>query len=302
MMAARKIADNSANTRKPTSESVERDLVMHFMGCVIGKKPLRYVKLDRDKSRSRPDYAIYYGKGIRYTIELERWLPLEVRKLEDQACKIQSRILSKKLPGIFIWYIPIELAPDWNLLTLTAKSAMQEIKGSIQTLPVSGSHPLSLGTLVKVSDSGSKLVIEVLRKEPLNFARHPRLMHSLKATLNQILTKGEKKFYKYRGARVLLLNVEQSGIDLDYHARPSKYSEGVVRRWVKERIKSPTKIDYVCLAQGMRVWHGVDVRILTGHKYVDQPHPNYEEVWRRQGLPPISDSLQALMNKPIKHA
>lgn len=290
------------NSRQPIKDLVEFNLIMNFMGWVTNKKPLRYLRLDRDKSRSRPDYAFYYGNGVRYTVELERWLPPNIRRLEDQANQRVSRILDQELPGIFMWSLPIELVPDGKLIPTLAKAVISEIRSSVSKLTTSNFQSLSLGKLTKMSSSGSRLIVEVLRKEPVNIARHPHLMRSLKALLGEILAKGEKKFYGYRGVRVLLLSIEQSGLDLDYHARRSKYSEGIIRRWIQERIKLSTRIDYVCAAQGVRVWQGADIRIMTGHKYVDQPHPSYEEVWHRPGLPRILDSLPIFLNKPVKHA
>lgn len=296
------IINNNPSARQSVKALVERALITSFMDWATNGKPLRYLGLDRDKSRSRPDYAFYFGHGVRYTVELERWLPPNVRRLESQANQRVSKILEQKLPGIFIWSLPIELFPDGEITPNAAKVVVSEIRSLALELATFNTQPLSLGILTKISNSGNKLVVQVMGKEPLNVARYPRLMRSLKVLLEEILAKAEKKFYRYRGVRVLLLSVEQSGLDLDYHARRSKYSEGIIRRWIQERIGTLTRIDYVCVAQGIRVWHGADTRILTGHKYVDQPQPSYEEVWRRPGLPRILDSLSVFLNKPVGHA
>jgi hypothetical protein len=198
--------------------------------------------------------------------------------------------LEQELKGAFIWSLHIEQHTNGEITPEAAQIVVSEIRSLALRLAAFYAQSLSLGTLTKISNSGNRLVVQVV-------AKNPRLMRSLKALLEAILSKAERKFYRYRGVRVLLLNVEQSGLDLDYHARQSKYSEGIIRHWIQERIEVSTRIDYICVAQGMRVWHGADTRILTGHKYVDQPYPSYEEVWRRSGLPRIMDTPSFFLNK-----
>lgn len=289
------------NVRQYTKFSFERTLIAHFMGWVTSRKPSRINILDRDKSRSRPDYAFYYNHGLKYAIELERWLPPNVRRLEAQAQRHVSRILRQLIPGTFVWSLPLDLFPNGDLPSSVARTIVSEIKSLAPNLSVFQSQPLSSGTLTLIASSGNRLVVEITAIEPVNIARNPRLMRSLKNVLEKILSKSERKFYKYHGIRVLLLSIEQSGLDIDYHATRSKYSQGIIRRWLQERIGQSTKIDYICVGQGMRVWNAAGTRLLTGHKYVDQPMPNYKEVWRRPSLPHILESYLTFSQKHLLH-
>lgn len=289
------------NTRQHTKFSFERTLIAHFMGWVTSRKPSRINILDRDKSRSRPDYAFYYNHGLKYVIELERWLPPNVRRLEAQAQRHVSRMLGQLIPGTFVWSLPLDLFPNGDLPSSVARTIVSEIKSLAPNLSMSQSQPLSSGTLTLIASSSNRFVVEITAREPVNMARTPRLMRSLKNVLENILSKSERKFCNYRGIRVLLLSLEQSGLDIDYHATQSKYSQGIIRRWLQERIGRSTRIDYICVGQGMRVWNASGIRLLTGHKYVDQPMPHYKEVWRRLSLPYILKSYSTLSQKPIIH-
>jgi len=271
------------------------------MGWVTNIRPSRCQRLDREKNRNRPDYAFYFNHGLRYTIELERWLPRNVRQLENQAKQLVSGALGHKVKGTFIWTLPIEQFPNGEIKPKIAEEVISEIRFLAPKLTSYNSESLAVGKLTKTSGLGNRLVVQVVGIESVNIAKNPRLMRSLKVILKTMMEKAERKFYRYRGVRVLLLDVGQSGLDLDYHAKRSKYSEGIIRRWIRERIDTSTRIDYICIAQGMRVWYGADTRVLTGHKYVDQPYPNYEEVWHRPGLPNIRNSLSFFSNKPIRH-
>lgn len=281
---------------------IERKLIQHFMEWITGNKPSRRTVLDRDTNRSRPDYAYYYELGPKYVIELERWLPPNVRRIEAQAQRDVAKVIGQSIPGIFVWSLPLDLYPNGNLPSSLTKTIVSEINTLAPHLNTFQSQPLSLGTLSLIPGSGNRLIIEITAIEVINLARHPRLMRSLKYVLGNILSKAEHKFYRYCGIRVLLLILEQSGLDIDYHASPSKHSQGIICRWLQERILKTSRIDYVCVGQGMRVWNSAGTRLLTGHKWVDHPMPNYKEVWRRPGLPRILESYQVFSSGPIKHS
>jgi hypothetical protein len=281
---------------------IEFDLIKHFMKCITHHDPRNIIKLDNDYIRSRPDFAFYYDHGLKYTVELERWLPSFIRKIDNQANNYLSKILPNNIPGTFIWMLPIEQLSNGELPIPKAKNTLSEIKRIALKLTLQQSHQLSEGILSKVSNSGSRIVFQLTMKEPVNIAFSPRLMRSLKKFLDNTLQKAEKKFYRYRGVRILLLHIEQSGLDIDYHANKSKYSDGIIRNWLQNRMKDSTRVDYVCVSQGMRVWHGADVRIITGHKYIDLPMPNYKDVWRRTGFPSIFNSFSFFSQHAIFHS
>ncbi len=285
---------------KPSKLFIERKLIIHFINWVTNQKHSRINNLDRDTSRSRPDYAFYYNHNPKYVIELERWLPPNVRRLEAQAQRNVVNVLGQSILGTIVWSLPLDLFPNGVIPSSVVKTTIADMKALLPNL--STSQSISSGTLIPISKSGNSLVVEITAMEAVNIARSPRLMRSLKIGLNTILSKSEKKFYKYRGIRVLLLHLEQSLLDIDYHASPSKYSQGIICLWLRDRIPKSTKIDYVCVGQGMRVWKDADTRLLTGHKWVDEPMPNYREVWRRQGLPHILESYSTFSSKPLIHS
>jgi len=274
--------------RKSTKYVFEESVIGHFMLSITHQKPVRMCKLDLDKKRNRPDFSIYYNNGVRYTLEIERWQSPDVRRLENKANRDVTRNISKKLKGTFIWSLPFDSLTEGFLPSSLALKICSEILTYAPNLSVSHSHPLSLGNLMKVYNSGNRLVVQITAKEVINIATYPHLMNSLKNKLGQILTKAEKKFYRYRGVRVLLLIVKQSRLDVDYHANSSKYSIGIIRKWLENSLTQSTRLDYIYIGQGMRVWDSALNRILTGHKYVDQPHPHYVEAWRKPNLPPFN--------------
>ena len=264
-----------------------------FMGWVTRCEPSRIERLDEKKDRKRPDFAFCYASGQRYTLELKRWLTPEVRQLQAQLEKGIAKPLQDRLNGTFALYIPLEKFEDGRLPPDVARQLVSEIE---QQCLVSGlvEHTIQYKgaslSVRKVRDDGHRLVPVITVPElPLYLEENDKEVKALRNWLKEKLRDTDEKFRWYRGKRVLLMDISQSVLDIDYHAHTSKEGPGIVKKWVAALLTPSTKIDYLCLTQ-YRVWvlvGGSLRRMVTGHKYVDRPNPRYEEVWCKPGLPLI---------------
>lgn len=272
---------------------LELELAKYFMRWVTKHDPSRIRKLDIDKRRRRPDFAFYYVSGQRYTLEIERWLTPEVRQLQAQAEENVAKPLENRLIGTFVLDIPLSKFKDGQIPHKEASRIVSEIQQIVHSGMERKTYVLDNGLLMlKVSDDGKRLSIMVTEPElPVYLDETNQEVIILRGKLEEIVFKAHEKFRWYRGTRVLLIDISQCGLDIDYHGGISKEGPGIVCKWLEELLKSSARIDYVCLGQ-MRLWKGASGdRILTGHKYVDKPVPNYREVWHRLGLPSILSSF-----------
>jgi len=268
---------------------LELELAKDFMRWVTGHKPYRIRKLDINRERRRPDFAFYYVSGQRYTLEIERWLTPELRQLQAQAEKSVAKPLANRLVGTFILDIPFSEFKDGQIPQKEASRIVSEILQIVHSGMGHETYVLGKGlSISKVSDDGKRLYIMVTEPEPAVYLdENNQQVMVLRKKLKEIVLKSHEKFRCYRGTRVLLLDISQCGLDIDYHGE----GPGIVCKWLEELLKSSARIEYVCLGQ-MRLWKGASGdRILAGHKYVDKPPPNYQEVWRRSGLPRILSSF-----------
>ena len=279
------------------NSAVELEQAKHFMWWVTPHEPSRIKRLDKKKDRKRPDFAFYYASGQRYILELKRWLTPEVRQLQAQLEKGIAKPLQDRLNGTFALYIPLEKFEDGRLPPDVARQLVSEIE---QRCVVSGlvEHTIQYKgaslSVRKVRDDGHRLVPLITVPElPLYLEENDKEVKALRNWLKEKLRDTDEKFRWYRGKRVLLMDISQSVLDIDYHAGTYKEGPGIVKKWVAALLTPSTRIDYVAVTQ-YRVWVPVGGswrRMVTGHKYVDRPNPRDEEVWHKLGLPPIHSSF-----------
>ncbi|MBN2463742.1 MAG: hypothetical protein JXB43_09125 [Dehalococcoidia bacterium] len=277
-------------------QALELQEATHFMQWVTSQTPSRIRRLDQKKDRSRPEFAFCYPSGQRYTLELTRWLTPELKRLQNFLEKNIAKPLRKNLQGTFVLSIPRGIQITKN----QARNLVSEINQKINTSNIKvQTFSLSIGTFAKVRDNGQKLVSTITDPElPAYLDENDEKVEILRSELIRILDETQHKFRHYRSIRVLLLNISQNGLDIGYHAGISKEGPGIIKRWLSKLLQSSTAIDYICLNPGIPVWDGGSGdRILTGHKYENQPPSYYEEVWHRPGFPCILKSFSCTVPK-----
>lgn len=272
---------------------LELELAKPFMWWVTRHEPSRTRKLDIDKRRKRPDFAFNYVSGQRYILEIERWLTPEVRQLQAQAEESIAKPLENKLVGTFVLDIPFSKFKGGQIPRKEARRIVSEIQQTVHSGIEQKTYVLGKDlSIFKVSDDGRRLSIMITEPEPpLYLDENNQQVIVLREKLEEIVLKAHEKFRWYRGTRVLLMDISQCGLDIDYHGGISKEGPGIVCKWLEELLEPSARIDYICLGQ-MSLWKSANGdRILTGHKYVDKPPPRYQAVWRKRGLPSIFSSF-----------
>jgi len=279
--------------KKDEKYVLELEQAEHFMSWVTLHKPSRIRRLDKKKDRKRPDFAFYYASGQRYTLELTRWLTKELIQLQVQAERSVAKPLQNRLNGTFVLYIPFEKFKDGRIPPNEAKELVSKIQQIVNSGMKDQTYSLNGCTLLRVSDDGHRLAPMITQAElPVYLDECSQEAEALLSNLKCILREAKKKFWRYRGIRVLLIDISQCGLVIDYHAGFSKEGPGIVRKWLAALLAPSTRIDYVCLSPGIGLQQaGSGDRIFTGHKYVHKLSPHYPpEVWRRPGFPPIRQS------------
>jgi hypothetical protein len=265
-------------------ESIESEFAKHFMQHITMGIPNNIRKLDIDKSRPRPDYAFYYGSGQRYNLEITRWLTPEIRRLEAQLKRNVAQPLQSKLNGTYALYVPLQMFSDGKIPVNQAAKMVSDIEQAISLKkPLSS---LSGYFLRKVNDESHKIGIVITLPElPPYLNEHAPEIEDLRRGFNNILSEAEEKFKGYRGINIVLINIYQSGLDIDLHAGYSSEGPGIICRWLTSTLKRSTKLDYIYVTQ-FRVWGGGDGNRIVTHKYIDKPSSYYRPVWAKSGSLP----------------
>jgi hypothetical protein len=110
---------------------------------------------------------------------------------------------------------------------------------------------------------------------------------ALRLEFEKIVIENDLKFQDfnpdYNPYRILIIDVGQSGLNLDYHAGRFKGGKGILLTWMDtlcERIKN---INAIYLNPGIGV-ETIDRKIVAGHKYVDRKPGYYDKLWSRDGV------------------
>ena len=270
----------------------ELERATHFMRWVAREDLSPLEKPDRAR-RSRPgghpDFVFCDSAGQHYNLEIGRWLPRELLEVEDFLDQRLACHFHGVLEGTYVLRIPVELP-----IVRLGPAMIDRLRSSIDGL-LAGEHgvpdTVELGsgtTLAKVREDGSRLVPWIAARElPLTLDARNRAGRSLKEKLSSVISEAHTKFEGYSGQRIVLLDITQSGLDIDYHAGYSSDGLGIVLRWCSQLIERRFNIDRVFLEPGVRLWSGAGggmTRILTGHRHIDGHEGYYREIWTQPNL------------------
>lgn len=270
--------------------SLELDQARHFMRWVTGEDFSPVDKPDctrAPRAGGHPDYIFRDSRGQEYALELTRLLTQELRKLEQFVENSISGAVQSSLPGTYILRIPLaDPRGKGRIDPVVANSTVQELMGLLQSHNLKESQRLSTGfDLIRVRDDGNRLVPWVTApKLPYDLAVDHAIAKELEGEFFGLISEADHKFKDYGGLRVLLVNISQSGLDLEFHAQRFRDSQGIMLTWAENVSRISTNVDSICLEPGVRVWEADGDRVLAGHKYIESKAGYYVELWHRLGI------------------
>ncbi len=235
-----------------------------------------------------PDYIFRDSGGREYVLELTRLLVPELRKLEQFVMKRICTAVQSGLRGTYVLDIHLKDARGKGRIDPTvADSTVQEITELAQGGSLGQSHRLRTGlVLTRVRDDGNRLVPWITAPGlPVDLATGDPIAMNLENEFHSLVSEADRKFRNYSGARVLLLNTSQSGLDLKFHAQRFKDSQGVLLTWVQNMSLILTNVDSICLEPSIGVWEANGMqRVMAGHRYIESRAGYYLEVWHRPDI------------------
>lgn len=260
--------------------SAEQDAVERFLRRLTKGAPLTLsCKPDAPGKQSRPggspDYVYENPSGQRYVVEATRLIDPRVRQVEQFLKSQVCEPLASVVPGR--WMLQFEMgacsenpskqeAADW--IAAAAKQCDRAV----------GLHALAPGVTLKCFDRAGTGVIPVIEVPELPVHLPYAGGGTLQTELARILTEATRKFAGYKGERLLLIDISQTGLDWEFHAMPSRDGPGPVLTWVQSA--SPSNVDEVYLDTGVRVWHPPSMRrVVTGHRFIDRATAVYVRAW-----------------------
>jgi hypothetical protein len=100
---------------------------------------------------------------------------------------------------------------------------------------------------------------------------------ALEGQFRRAIHEASSKFESYPGRSVLLLDISQSGLDIEFHAMSLGGESGLMAAWIARLRPELAKVPEIYLEPGVRAWTADEPpqRILAGTRYTDQQRGFY---------------------------
>ncbi len=295
----RRYAMNETVTARDMKQARELETARRFMQRLSREDLVPSDKPDAPGRTSRPggdpDYVFVDSTGQRYVIEVTRLLAPGIRRLEHRVIEDVTDALSAHLPGTYTLTIDYD---RWSG-RVPEPVASRSILLLVQEHLTRGTLPDSLivypGIEVrKISDEGHALVPWLEMDDPWDLGPGDPRWEALARAFQKLIAEANTKFKGHTGRRILIVDISLSLLDDELHACDIGGRPAPMLEWLTEGKAERENVDEIYLEPGVRVWRaqaGKKIsesrrRVLTGHKYLEEPRGFYVKLW-----PPPSSLL-----------
>lgn len=242
----------------------------------------------------QPDAVLKDVSGKCYVVEVGRLLPPAVRNIDAFATRCIASPLEGKLPGTFTLTIDISKLVSGKLEPGQADTVVGEVNQFLRAGSLQDSQILAGGfTFTKVLPEGSRLVPQIVGPSIAhNVTEDDPSIADLKDFFDRQIAEADSKLRGWKGNRILLMDIGQSGLHWEFHAQKFKGGQGILLTWAAFKCPNTQNLDFIFLEPGVPVWQvstesGQGPQIYAGTKWVDKPLGFYPLLWRRLGHPQL---------------
>lgn len=230
----------------------------------------------------KPDYEFVPGNGELIVVEATRLITRPHRELKHLTLELIAKPLERSLVGSYVISVDVDRITDGARLRGMASEVVQaSLTKSMRGRPLPDKFEPCPGIKFETVPEGHGVYEPQLlfRDLPPVIPDDDPRMQALRDEFFRILNETSQKFAAYDSARrVLLVNIGESGLDCEYHVLWFR-DPSPVSRWLSTLPSAELPDFEIYLGSGVGVWrdggtrYGWDPqRIVTGTKYVDEPH------------------------------
>ena len=248
----------------------------------------------QSRNGGHPDGVFGGASGERYIVEVERLLTPELRQLENYAIEKIARPFEGRVSGTFTLELRIDRLMSARLPVDLTIDTVKEIEAAISSGHLQESQALATGfPLRRVLKDGNRIVPWIVAEElPYDLRDDNPAASRLRVKFREQVEKANRKFEGWQGNRIVLLDIGQSGLDIEFHATRVRDGQGILLTWAETLCRKLKNIDFIFLEPGVRVWAPTSNpdkmhQIYAGTRWVDQPRGFYHHLWCRPGHPPV---------------
>lgn len=243
----------------------------------------------------KPDFEFTPRVGTTSFVEVTRLLPQRLRQVEEFAKERIGGPLKGVLPGSFFLWFSLDTLSKKGILAAHAEAIVSDIVARLRqcqgVLPQTF-QPIAGYTVERFEESGSRLIPMVLAADlPHDLAAHDQRVIALRSLFMKTVLEASEKFRSCAGRCILLLDISQTGLDVEIHVMAPGGNPSLMTIWTDELPTAALSVQEIYVEPGINVWKplepGTDpyspqVKIRAGTRYTDQargfyvrlrPHP-----------------------------
>jgi hypothetical protein len=262
---------------------VELSHASFLFSVLTGETPSTGHKVDAPGTRlppgKHPDFLFEDTRGQKYVFEVTRLVTPELYRVEEFAWRHISSPLNEMLPGTYALWFSLDGTSRYGIAPAAANGIVNDVRRRFQQGQLADRFRPAPGFLIEKLDStGHSLRPMVLAKDlPYDLRADDPAAIALEGQFRRAIHEASSKFESYPGRSVLLLDISQSGLDIEFHAMSLGGESGLMAAWIARLRPELAKVPEIYLEPGVRAWTADEPpqRILAGTRYTDQQRGFY---------------------------
>ncbi len=204
----------------------------------------------------RPDFIGEDTRGVKYVFEVTRLLTPELRRVEDFAKHRIASPLEGKLPGSYFLWLSLDGMSKNGIPSGDARRIVDHLQAHLEHGTLADRFEPIPGYFVEKFDgAGHRLVPMVLAQDlAYDLAPNDPFAVALQRQFEDTVREASSKFQPYAGRCILLIDVSQTGLDMEFHALRPGRDQGLMAIWTNNLPAEVANVQAIYLEPGVRVW------------------------------------------------
>jgi len=277
----------------PEPRSVAKKHALSLFSVLTGEQPRIWRDLDAPGAQlppgKRPDFIGEDTCGREYVFEVTRLLTPELRRLENFAKHSIANHLEGRLPGRYFFWLSLDGMPKDGIPSADVNRILNNVQVRLEQGTLGDRfEPVPGYRIERFNGAGHSLIPLVLAQDlPYDLTFNDPLAIALQRQFESTVREASSKFRAYAGQCILLIDVSQTGLDMEFHAMRPGGNPGLMAIWTANLPQEVGNVHEIYLEPGVRVWTapepGADPhvhlhRIRAGTRHVDEQRGCYVQL------------------------
>jgi hypothetical protein len=268
----------SLNKNYESTSTVELRHATSLFSVLTGETPRTWHKADGRGTKlppgKHPDFLFEDSRGQEYAFEVTRLLTPHLYRIEDFARSQIGSAVEGMLSGTYALRFSLDSVKRYGIAPAQAHGIITDIRLRLQQGQLPDRFTPAPGFLMEKLDSGGHSLRPMILAEDLPPDLRPDdpAAIALESELRRTILEADSKFESYRGRGVLLLDISQTGLDIEFHALCLGGKPGLMTSWIARLRPELANVREIYLEPGVRVWTADEPAqlILAGANNADQ--------------------------------